>query len=338
MGVGEGPLLLYKKVSNRYKILLHSYNMLNSEHALVFDIKGENMYSYVFPNLNKWFTANNYVQHNGCEMLEVNMKAGLTAKEIDEFCLEFAKYICSIRCSSEQLYLKMVDAIENGTTLLASVKRRLQDDFYSGFIKDEAYKATGVFSLSYDEEGIQGHLGEALYYLIRNQYSKDLKIAIEPSRPKAVAKTSGIDFLEVRKDAASDFYFIIGEVKTTTNSYSKRNSEVVNSFLNRINRNFSEIYLNLKERDDGSDPDYTRFLEEMTDIFYSFKGRNEKRIVGVFNYNYKGRRVSRRAFSTWKDKPFDINDSPICRKIKLVGIYNIDVVIEKVRDLLWSVL
>ena len=296
------------------------------------------MYSYIFPDLNNWFMSKNYVEHNGCEMLEINMKAGLTTNEIDEFCLEFAKYICSIRCSSELLYLKMVDAIENGTVLSSDEQKRLQNDFYNGFIKDAEFKTTGSFALSYDDDGIQGYLGEALYYLIRNQYSKDFKVAIEPSKPKAVSKTSGIDFLEVRKDNLSKFYFIIGEVKTTTNSYSTRNAEVINSFINRINRNFSEIYLDLKEKDDGLDPDYTRFLEEMTDIFYSFRGRNEKRLAGVFNYDYDGRKVSRAAFSTWKNQPFDINDSPMCRKIKLIGIYNIGNIIEKVRDLLWSVL
>ena len=108
--------------------------------------------------------------------------------------------------------------------------------------------------------------------------------------------------------------------------------------MNRINKNFSEIYFALQEKDDGTNADYTRFLKEMTDIFYSFSGSYKKRLSGVFNYNYHGRNIPRNAFSTWKDKPFDINDSPLCRKIKLIGIYNIEETISNVRDILWNVL
>ena len=232
----------------------------------------------------------------------------------------------------------MVDAIENGTIISPDDKQRLHNDFWNGFITESLYDKTKDLKKSFDDEGIKGYFGEALYYLIRNQYAKDLKIAIEPGKPKAVSKTSGIDFLEVRKDENGDFYFIIGEVKTTENSYSSRNEEVIRAFLNRINKNFSDIYFCLKERDDGTDDSYTEFLEEMIDCFYSFEGNNKKRLSGVFNYNYSGRKIPANAFSTWKDKEFDINDSFLCRKIKLIGIYNIENVINKMRDILWNVL
>lgn len=296
------------------------------------------MYSYVFPDLDNWFTSNAYVEHNSCEMLEINMKAGLTKSEITEFCKVFAKYICSIRCSSKKLYDHMVDAIENGTELSPDDKQRLHNDFWNGFITESLYKTTRDYKKSFDDEGIKGYLGEALYYLIRNQYAKDLKITIEPGKPKAVSKTSGIDFLEVRKDDKGEYYFIIGEVKTSENSYSSRNDEVIKAFLNRINKNFSDIYFCLKERDDETDITYTQFLEDMTDYFYSFSGNNKKRLSGVFNYNYLGKKIPASAFSTWKDKEFEINDSPMCRKIKLIGIYNIEAVINEVRDILWNVL
>ncbi len=295
------------------------------------------MYSFVFPDLNKWFEAKKYVEHNRCEMLEINMKSGLSCDDLNEFHVSLAKYICSIRCSSKLLYDHMLRAIDGGTPLNIDEKKKLHNDFWNGFISESLYSKTKDYKKSFDEEGIKGYLGEALYYLIREKYAKDLKFAIEPVRPKAVSKTSGIDFLEVRKDS-DGFYFIIGEVKTTINSYSDRNEEVINAFLNRINKNFSEIYIALQEKDDGTNADYTRFLEEMTDIFYSFSGSNKKRLSGVFNYNYHGRNIPRNAFSTWKDKPFDINDSPLCRKIKLIGIYNIEETISNVRDILWKIL
>lgn len=295
------------------------------------------MNSFVFPNLDKWFIAEKYVEHNSCELLEINMKSNLSQDEIEDFCIEFAKYICSIRCSSAILYKKIVSAIEGKYTLTLLEKKKLQNEFWNGFISESLYSKTKDFKKSFDDFGIKGYLGEALYYLIRNQYVKDLKVAIEPERPKAVAKTSGIDFLEVRKDK-DGFYFIVGEVKTTENSYSERNTEVIDSFLNRINKNFSEIYLSLIERDDRKDADYTAFLEEMTDIFYSFAGSNKKRLAGVFNYNYFGKKIPKNAFSTWKDQKFEINNTPICRKIKLIGIYNIKSVIDQVRDILWNVL
>ena len=62
------------------------------------------MYSFVFPDLNKWFEAKKYVEHNSCEMLEINMKSGLSCDDLNEFHVSLAKYICSIRCSSKLLY------------------------------------------------------------------------------------------------------------------------------------------------------------------------------------------------------------------------------------------
>lgn len=295
------------------------------------------MYSYIFPDLTDWFEIEAYREHNKCHLLEIKMKKGLSSSQVEEFCIEFAKYICSVRCSSERLYDEMVDAIDKKMVLSAPSKTRLQNEFYNGFIRDEEYKKTGDYKKSFDYDGIKGYLGEALYYLVREKHVEDENISIEPRRPKCIAKTSGIDFLEVRKDGVG-YYFIVGEVKTTSNSYSTRNQEVIDSFINRINRNFSEIYSDLKEQDDGTDAGYTAFLEDMINIFYSYIGSDRKRFSGVFNYGYSGRRISAASFSTWKDQPFEIDDNPLCRKLKLVGIYNIDDVLIRVRDIIWNVL
>ena len=296
------------------------------------------MYGYSFPDLNKWFIANSYVVHNECELIEINMIQNLSQEIIDEFCKEFAIYICSLRCPTKELFDNMVDAINGNNPLSEEDKSILRSIFSNGFISKKTYLETLDYLQSFDEDGIKGYFGETLYYLIRGRYAKDIKISIEPEIPKTLSKNSGIDFLEIRKDF-DGYYFIVGEVKTTENSYSTRSEEVADTFLNRINENFSDMFLTLQGRDDKSDTEYTKFLEEMTSIFYRFyHDSDKKRLSGVFNYNFAGKRINSNAFSTWKDKPFEINNNPVCRKIKLIGIYNIETVIEKVRDLLWNVL
>ena len=66
---------------------------------------------YKFPDISHWFDIVDYVEHNNCRKIEINMKK-LSHTEINEFCNEFALFICRLRCPSEEWLLKMERAIK----------------------------------------------------------------------------------------------------------------------------------------------------------------------------------------------------------------------------------
>lgn len=93
--------------------------------------------------------------------------------------------------------------------------------------------------------------------------------------------------------------------------------------------------------DDGSNTEYTTFLREMPGVFYRITGDygKKKRVSGVINYNYEGKSIGRMALSGVKDKLQDVvGEEAMCRKFKLIGIYDIENVIEQTRNIIWNVL
>ena len=294
---------------------------------------------YKFPDISRWFDIVDYVEYNGCRKIEVNMKR-LSHTEIREFCNEFALFICRLRCPSQDWLLKMEKAIKGMAGLDVTDKMVLRNMFYAGFISDVKYKETGDYLQSFDDEGIKGYFGECFYYILRNQIFEDEKVYIEPRVPKNSSKVPGIDFVDIRKDSEG-YYMIIGEVKTTENGYSSRLTEIIDSFTSRIDKTFSEVYQQIKDNDDGSNGEYSAFLEDMLGVFYRITGNTEKRkrVSGIINYNYEGKKIGQKALSGVKTKLEGIvDDDPICRRFKLIGIYNLENVIEQTRDIIWNVL
>ncbi len=294
---------------------------------------------YEFPDLIRWFDIVDYTEFNSCRKIEVNMKK-LSCVEISEFCKEFALFICRLRCPSADLLLKMGNAINGVAELEDGDKIILRNIFYAGFISDKRYDETKDYFKSFDDDGIKGYFGECFYYILREQIFEDEKVYIEPKFPKNSSKVAGIDFIDIRKDK-DGYYMIIGEVKTTGNGYSSRLSEILDSFTNRIDKTFSEMYLQIKENDDGNNEEYSAFLQEMLAIFYRITGEtgNKKRLSGTINYNYEGKNIGPTAFTGVKDKLKDIvAEDAICRRFKLIGIYDLENVIEQTRNIIWSVL
>lgn len=294
---------------------------------------------YKFPDISRWFDIVNYIEYNNCRKIEINMKK-LSNTEISEFCNEFALFICRLRCPSDEWLLKMERAIKGMEKLKLKDKEILRYVFYPGFISDTRYKETGDYWKSFDDQGIKGYFGECFYYILREQIFEDEKVYIEPKRPKNSSKVPGIDFVDIRKDDEG-YYMIIGEVKTTGKDYSSRLQEILDSFTNRINKTFSEVYQQIKENDDGSNAEYTTFLREMLGVFYRITGDSgkKKRVSGVINYNYEGKSIGRTALSGVKDKLQDVvGEEAMCRRFKLIGIYDIENVIEQTRNIIWNVL
>ncbi len=294
---------------------------------------------YKFPDISRWFDIVNYIEYNNCRKIEINMKK-LSNTEVSEFCKEFALFICRLRCPSDELLLKMELAIKGEEKLKSEDKKILRNVFYSGFISDERYKETGDYWKSFDYYSIKGYFGECFYYILREQIFEDEKVYIEPKRPKNSSKVPGIDFVDIRKDDEG-YYMIIGEVKATGKDYSSRLQEILKTFTDRIDKTFSEMYQQIKENDDGSKAEYTIFIREMLGAFYRITGDSgkKKRVSGVINYNYEGKSIGRMALSGVKDKLKDVvGEEAKCRRFKLIGIYDIENVIEQTRNIIWNVL
>lgn len=292
-----------------------------------------------FPDIRRWFDIIGYAEINGCRKIEVNMKT-LSKAEISAFSKEFALYVCRLRCPTEKWLKKMENAINHISALSETDKEILRNTFYTGFISEKKYQATSDYKSPFDDDAIKGYFGECFYYILREQIFEDEKVYIEPKLPKCSSKVSGIDFVDIRKDK-DGYYMIIGEVKTTENSYSSRLPEIIRTFKGRIEKNFSEMYQTILENDDESIPEYSEFLKEMLEMFYRItgKGNERKRVSGTIHYDYRGSGIGSNALSNVKKELEDVvDDSPVCRRFKLIGIYNVEDVIQQMRDIIWNVL
>jgi hypothetical protein len=258
---------------------------------------------------------------------------------MSSFCKEFAKYLCRIRCGDEHDREAMYRAIDGCPIEDREQKKRIAYYFFKGFISDNKYEMTGDYYSSFDDDAITGYIGECLYYVIREQVLEDDKIHIEPCKPKFSSKEPGIDFVEIIKNNRG-FYMIVGEIKTTQNSIGTRPADILTMFKLRANKIFSEMYMGIKEKFcQNEDAELRAFIAEMLNLFYRI-GKTvtpQKRFSGVVNYNYHDRKICKTVFSDFKTELGDtIYDLPDCRRVKLIGIYNIEDVIRQVRDEIWS--
>lgn len=291
-----------------------------------------------FPDIKQWFDVSEYTVFNECRKLEINMKPEDTI-DMPLFCREFAKYICRLRCGNQRDRDTLYRAIDGIQIEDDEQKKRIALYFFKGFISDSRYEETGNYYDSFDDDAIAGYIGECLYYIIREQILEDEKIHIEPYKPKFSSKEPGIDFVEIRKES-NGYYMIVGEIKTTQNSIGSRTAEILTMFKLRAHKIFAEMYMGIRNNfEKCEDPELMAFIDEMSDLFYRI-GRTvspQKRFSGVINYNYHNRRIYRSVFSDFKSELGDrLYDLPDCRRIKLVGIYNIQDVIRQVRNEIWS--
>ncbi|AFL98976.1 hypothetical protein Desde_0516 [Desulfitobacterium dehalogenans ATCC 51507] len=291
-----------------------------------------------FPDIKQWFDVSEYTVFNECHKLEINMKPE-DKVDMSSFCKEFAKYLCRLRCGNEQDRDAMYRAVDGYSINDDEQKERIANCFFKGFISDSKYSQTGTYSSSFDDDAITGYIGECFYYIIREQLLEDEKIHIEPCKPKFSSKEPGIDFVEIRKDA-NGYYMIVGEIKTTQNSIGTRPTDILTMFKLRANKIFSEMYMGIKENySQCEDKELKTFIDEMLTLFYGIKKTftPRKRFSGVINYNYHHRNIHKSVFSGFKTELADaVFDSPHCRRIKLIGIYNIENIIRQVRDEIWS--
>ncbi|MEZ4358450.1 MAG: hypothetical protein R2876_07580 [Eubacteriales bacterium] len=292
-----------------------------------------------FPDLTRWFNVTTYCDFNDCRKIEINMKSGLTYQDINSFCNEFAKYLCRIRCPQSAHLNIMIKSIDSGCDIETEEKAFWRNIFFRGFISQEKFNGYGDYTKSFDDDAILGYIGEALYYVVRAQILEDEKVCIEPSRPKFYSKDTGIDFLEIRKET-SGYYMIIGEIKATKNTISSRAKEIIESFKLRADKNFSELCVALQDRHIPVDNlELSEFISNMCDLFYHIgqKPSLQKRYGGIINYNFRGQKIRDSAFHDFKEQlTGKVADENCCRRLALVGIYNIENIIDQVRDTIWN--
>lgn len=292
-----------------------------------------------FPDLKRWFDVAEYCDFNDCRKIEINMKNNLAETDIDFFCNEFAKYLCRTRCPQSAHLDTMIQAIDSGCDIDSEEKLFWRNIFFRGFISQTKFNECGNYQKSFDDDAILGYIGEALYYVVREQVLEDEKICIEPLKPKFYSKDTGIDFLEIRKEA-TDYYMIIGEIKATKNTISSRANEIIESFKLRADKNFSELCVALQDRSASIDnQELSEFISNMCDLFYHIgkKPSSKKRYGGVVNYNFHGQKIRDSAFGDFKEQlAGKVADENCCRRLALVGIYNIEIVMNKVRDAIWN--
>jgi len=292
-----------------------------------------------FTGLDQWFDITTYCDFNDCRKIEINMKNDLAENDINSFCSEFAKYLCRIRCPQSISLNTMINAIDSDFDIGAEEKIFWRDIFFRGFISQTKFDECGDYRESFDDDAILGYIGETLYYVVRAQILEDEKIYIEPSKPKFYSKDTGIDFLEIRKETAG-YYMIIGEIKTTKNTISSRADEIIKSFKLRADTNFSELCIDLQDRNISTDnQELFEFISNMCDLFYHIgqKPSPKKRYAGVVNYNFHGQRIRDSVFRDFKEQlAGKVADENCCRRFALVGIYNIENIIDKVRDAIWN--
>jgi hypothetical protein len=292
-----------------------------------------------FPDLYRWFDVKKYCDFNDCRKIEINTKNNLSENDINSFCGEFAKYLCRIRCPQSVYLNTIINAIDSDFDIDADEKIFWRDIFFRGFISQTKFDECGNYQKSFDDDAILGYIGEALYYVVRTQILEDEKVCIEPSKPKFYSKDSGIDFLEIRKETAG-YYMIIGEVKATKNTISSRADEIIKSFKLRADKNFSELCIAIQDRNiPSADQELSEFISNMCDLFYHIgqQPSPKKRYAGVINYNFNGQKIRDSAFSDFKEQlTGKVANENCCRRLALVGIYNIENIIFKVRDAIWN--
>ena len=149
--------------------------------------------------------------------------------------------------------------------------------FFDGMISQTKYNETKNYIESIDRDLFNGYFGEVLFYIIKNSALKVEKIMIEPSRPKTNSKQPGLDYVEIRKNE-DDYYFIIGEIKTTDKTIRSYPDEIIDFLINRpVHLIYQEINA-FKERIRYTGPeDLKNFINRMP-IYFANKILQHKKI------------------------------------------------------------
>ncbi len=298
-----------------------------------------------FPDLSNWFDISEYYEHNKCRTITLLWKSNLGEDEVQCFVLQFAKLICRLRCNGElfleddgeDLCCKFQQAIDNTVTLEEKEKKYLADYiFFDGMVSQTKYDKTNNYIDSLDRDLFNGYFGEVLFYIVREQHLEDEKIMIEPSCPKTNSKQSGLDYVEIRKNVGG-FYFIIGEVKTTENTIGNYPDKIIDSLKKRPLHLMHQQINAFKERSKfGGQEDLKNFINRMPIYFMSKNHTEHKRFAGVINYG-RNSNPSRTVFNNFQTECLShLYDSPECRRVKLIGIDEIENIKERVLEVIWK--
>ncbi len=298
-----------------------------------------------FPDLYNWFDVSEYYEHNKCRTIALLLKDNLEDDDIQSFVIEFAKLICRLRCNGElmledngeDLCYKFQQAIDNEVELEEKEKNYLAEYiFFDGMVSQSKYDKTKNYIESLDRDLFNGYFGEVLFYIVREQYCEDEKILIEPNCPKTNSKQSGLDYVEIRKNEI-DYYFIVGEVKTTDNTIGNYPDQIIGSLIKRPVHLIHQEINAFKERTKyiGSE-DLRNFINKMPIYFMSKDPTAHKRFAGVINYG-RNSPPQQTVFQNFHTKCVNyLHDSSECRRIKLIGIKGIKNIKERVLEVIWK--
>lgn len=300
-----------------------------------------------FPNLRKWFDVSGYYEHRKCKAFTLLLKDNLTDKDRQGFVNEFAKLLCRLRCNYElpfeddevDLCVKFQNAIDGTDTLKKEEKQFLVESiFFEGIISQKQFNKTGDYKKSIDEELFNGHFGEVLFYIIREQFLEDEKVMIEPNLPKPYSKEHGLDYVEIRKNHQNDeYYFIIGEVKTTNNTIGNYPDEIIASLTIRPQHLFVTQVNAFKERARYAEDDKLKLFINRMPIYF-LKKSPQKKFAGVIHYGSNNKHQQSVFKNFYSDCNEHLDSQTDCRRIKLIGIKDIQNLKKRVLDCIWKTL
>lgn len=297
-----------------------------------------------FPNLGQWFNISGYYEHNRCKTISLLLKDGLDEIALQDFAREFAKLVCRIRCNNKLVFgdeevdlcAKFQNSIDGNVVITNEEKIFLAESiFFYGMVSQAKFDETNDYVSSIDYDLFNGYFGEVLFYIIREQCLEDEKIMIEPNVPKPYSKQPGLDYVEIRKSLQNDeYYFIIGEVKTTENTIGDYPNDIITSLTKRpIHLLMYEINA-FKERVKNIDNEELKHFIDRIPMHFLRKSP-QKRFAGVINYgsNNRHRQSVFSDFYTACSGHLDLNND--CRRIKLIGIKDIENLKKRVLDCIW---
>ena len=298
-----------------------------------------------FPDLNKWFDISGYYEHNRCKTITLLLKNDLNKTALQEFAKEFTKLTCRIRCNNELLYgddevdlcKKFQDSVDGKVTLTNEEKLFLANSvFFYGIVSQTKFDETSDYVASIDYELFNGYFGEVLFYVLREQCLEDEKIMIEPTVPKPYSKQPGLDYVEIRKSLQDDeYYFIIGEIKTTGNTIGDYPNDIITSLTKRPMHLLAYEVNAFKERvKNTSNEGLKHFIDRIPMCFLNKSP--QKRFAGVINYgsNNRHRQSVFRDFYSGCNDHLDPNND--CRRVKLIGIKDIEKLKKRVLGCIWK--
>lgn len=298
-----------------------------------------------FPNLDRWFNISGYYDHHNCKTISLLLKDNLSDSEIQSFAKEFAKLICRIRCNGSFLFgnpevdlcSKFQAVIDGVNTLTDEEKRCLADTvFFYGMVSQVQYDESNNYIASIDHELFNGYFGEMMFYIVREQYLDDDKIMIEPTVPKSYSKQTGLDYIEIRKSHQNgEYYFIVGEVKTSKNTIGNYPNDIITSLKKRSIHLFNSEVNAFKERARASGDEDLKYFVDRIPIYF-LNNSSKKKFAGVINYGSSNRHRNSVFKNFYTDCIGHVDAALDCRRIKLIGIKGIEDIKERVLNCIWT--